>query len=160
MCLCVFSVHESVYMCSRYVYYYLRVVRLCMRECVYSCVFVLCSPAARTRDVMRDFGETYQQQYAVALFNSVRYEIEGGGSQSQLLHRKASPPTPPPCFCSFCIRPSVSQEEPGEVQDLFLQGGPGQDSGANRLTWRKNGFTYKTIPHDDTHKIHKSKNTT
>ncbi|CAL8327514.1 unnamed protein product [Boreogadus saida] len=43
---------------------------------------------ARTRDVMREFGETYQQQYAVALFNSVRYEIEGGGTQSQLLHRK------------------------------------------------------------------------
>uniref|UniRef100_A0A8C4ZC47 Niban apoptosis regulator 2a n=1 Tax=Gadus morhua TaxID=8049 RepID=A0A8C4ZC47_GADMO len=39
-------------------------------------------------DVMREFGETYQQQYAVALFNSVRYEIEGGGTQSQLLHRK------------------------------------------------------------------------
>ncbi|CAL8317842.1 unnamed protein product [Lota lota] len=43
---------------------------------------------ARTRDVMREFGKTYQQQYAVALFNSVRYEIEGGGTQSQLLHRK------------------------------------------------------------------------
>ncbi|XP_058472916.1 protein Niban 2a [Solea solea] len=44
---------------------------------------------ARTRDVMREFGAVYQQQYAVALFNSVRYEIEaGGGTQSQLLHRK------------------------------------------------------------------------
>lgn len=44
---------------------------------------------ARTRDVMKEFGDVYEQQYAVALFNSVRYEIEGGGgTQSQLLHRK------------------------------------------------------------------------
>uniref|UniRef100_A0A8C3A134 Niban apoptosis regulator 2a n=1 Tax=Cyclopterus lumpus TaxID=8103 RepID=A0A8C3A134_CYCLU len=44
---------------------------------------------SRTRDVMKEFGSVYQQQYAVALFNSVRYEIEGGGgAQSQLLHRK------------------------------------------------------------------------
>ncbi|XP_061656594.1 protein Niban 2a isoform X2 [Syngnathoides biaculeatus] len=38
---------------------------------------------------MRQFSDVYKQQYAVALFNSVRYEIEGGGGpQSQLLHRK------------------------------------------------------------------------
>ncbi|KAG7279256.1 hypothetical protein CRUP_033192, partial [Coryphaenoides rupestris] len=43
---------------------------------------------ARTREVMKEFGENFQQQYAVALFNTVRYEIEGGGTQSQLLHRK------------------------------------------------------------------------
>ncbi|XP_053195391.1 protein Niban 2a [Scomber japonicus] len=44
---------------------------------------------ARTRDVMKQFSEVYEQQYAVALFNSVRFEIEGGGGpQSQLLHRK------------------------------------------------------------------------
>ncbi|KAK9532847.1 hypothetical protein VZT92_010212 [Zoarces viviparus] len=44
---------------------------------------------ARTRDVMKEFRDVYEQQYAVALFNSVRYEIEGGGgTQSQLLHRK------------------------------------------------------------------------
>nr|XP_046230708.1 protein Niban 2a [Scatophagus argus]XP_046230709.1 protein Niban 2a [Scatophagus argus] len=44
---------------------------------------------ARTRDVMKEFSDGYEQQYAVALFNSVRFEIEGGGgSQSQLLHRK------------------------------------------------------------------------
>lgn len=48
-------------------------------------------PAARTRDVMKEFSDVYEQQYAVALFNSVRFEIEGGGgTQSQLLHRKAS----------------------------------------------------------------------
>lgn len=40
---------------------------------------------------MKEFGEVYEQQYAVALFHSVRTEIEGGGGmQSQLLHRKAS----------------------------------------------------------------------
>ncbi|XP_077593878.1 protein Niban 2a [Stigmatopora nigra] len=45
--------------------------------------------AVRTRDVMRQFSDLYKQQYAVALFNSVRYELEGGsGPQSQLLHRK------------------------------------------------------------------------
>lgn len=51
----------------------------------------VCAPAARTRDVMKEFSDVYEQQYAVALFNSVRFEIEGGGgTQSQLLHRKAS----------------------------------------------------------------------
>ncbi|KAL7844077.1 hypothetical protein SRHO_G00226160 [Serrasalmus rhombeus] len=45
--------------------------------------------SAHTRQVMAEFGKVYEQQYAVALFNSVRFEIEGGGSaQSQLLHRK------------------------------------------------------------------------
>ncbi|KAM7369292.1 hypothetical protein PAMP_013571 [Pampus punctatissimus] len=49
------------------------------------------SSSARTRDVMKEFGDFYEQQYAVALFNSVRFEIEGGGgTQFQLLHRKAS----------------------------------------------------------------------
>ncbi|KAM4527979.1 protein Niban 2a [Odontesthes bonariensis] len=44
---------------------------------------------ARTSDVMKEFSDVYDQQYAVALFNSVRFEIEGGGGpQSQLLHRK------------------------------------------------------------------------
>ncbi|KAM6986171.1 protein Niban 2a [Aplochiton taeniatus] len=44
---------------------------------------------AWTGDVMRTFGEVFEQQHAVALFNSVRFEIEGGGGgQSQLLHRK------------------------------------------------------------------------
>ncbi|CAF92560.1 unnamed protein product, partial [Tetraodon nigroviridis] len=48
--------------------------------------------AARTKEVMQEFGQIYKQQYAVALFNSVRHEIEGGGGpQSQLLHRKAVP---------------------------------------------------------------------
>ncbi|XP_028273676.1 protein Niban 2a [Parambassis ranga] len=45
--------------------------------------------AARTKDVIKQYSDVYEQQYAVALFNSVRFEIEGGGgTQSQLLHRK------------------------------------------------------------------------
>ncbi|XP_073727481.1 protein Niban 2a [Misgurnus anguillicaudatus] len=44
---------------------------------------------AHTRAVMKEFGKVYEEQYAVALFNSVRFEIEGGGTpQTQLLHRK------------------------------------------------------------------------
>lgn len=44
---------------------------------------------ARTREVMGEFGRLYEQQYAVALFNKVRFDIEGGGGpQPQLLHRK------------------------------------------------------------------------
>uniref|UniRef100_A0A4W6FMU9 Niban apoptosis regulator 2b n=1 Tax=Lates calcarifer TaxID=8187 RepID=A0A4W6FMU9_LATCA len=38
---------------------------------------------------MGEFGRLYEQQYAVALFNKVRLDIEGGGGpQPQLLHRK------------------------------------------------------------------------
>ncbi|XP_038124264.1 protein Niban 2a [Cyprinodon tularosa] len=45
--------------------------------------------SARTRDVMTQFEDLYEKQYAVALFNAVRFEIEGGGgTQPQLLHRK------------------------------------------------------------------------
>ncbi|NXX74418.1 NIBL1 protein, partial [Urocolius indicus] len=49
-----------------------------------------CSPPAeRTEKVLGEFCRCYQEQYGVALFNSVRYEIEGnGGPQAQLLHRK------------------------------------------------------------------------
>ncbi|XP_078106451.1 protein Niban 2b [Sander vitreus] len=44
---------------------------------------------ARTREVMVEFGRLYEKQYAVALFNKVRFDIEGGGGpQPQLLHRK------------------------------------------------------------------------
>lgn len=53
----------------------------------------LCFNLARTSAVMAEFGRFYEQQYAVALFNSVRYEIEGGGNtQTQLLHRKVKSP--------------------------------------------------------------------
>ncbi|XP_068166451.1 protein Niban 2b isoform X2 [Antennarius striatus] len=45
--------------------------------------------SAHTMEVMKEFSRLYEQQYAVALFNSVRFDIEGGGGpQSQLLHRK------------------------------------------------------------------------
>nr|XP_033815778.1 protein Niban 2-like isoform X2 [Geotrypetes seraphini] len=43
----------------------------------------------RTEKVLQEFCKFYEEQYGVALFNKVRYEIEGnGGPQSQLLHRK------------------------------------------------------------------------
>ncbi|XP_072287293.1 protein Niban 2-like [Pyxicephalus adspersus] len=45
--------------------------------------------AEHTRKLLGEFGKIYEEQYGVALFNSVRYEIEGnGGPQTQLLHRK------------------------------------------------------------------------
>lgn len=52
----------------------------------------LCVPD-RTTEVMGRFGRVYEQQYAVALFNNVRFDIEGGGGpQPQLLHRKVRYP--------------------------------------------------------------------
>ncbi|OXB80683.1 UNVERIFIED_CONTAM: hypothetical protein H355_005612, partial [Colinus virginianus] len=43
----------------------------------------------KTGKVLGEFSRCYREQYGVALFNSVRYEIEGnGGPQAQLLHRK------------------------------------------------------------------------
>uniref|UniRef100_A0A673Z943 Niban apoptosis regulator 2b n=1 Tax=Salmo trutta TaxID=8032 RepID=A0A673Z943_SALTR len=45
---------------------------------------------SRTGEVIGEFGRLYEQQYAVALFNKVRFDIEGGGGpQPQLLRRKA-----------------------------------------------------------------------
>ncbi|XP_054876475.1 protein Niban 2b isoform X2 [Poeciliopsis prolifica] len=45
--------------------------------------------SARTGVVMAEFGHRYEQQYAVALFNKVRFDTEGGGGpQPQLLQRK------------------------------------------------------------------------
>ncbi|KAK3539234.1 hypothetical protein QTP86_031631, partial [Hemibagrus guttatus] len=44
---------------------------------------------AKTSEVLGEFGRLYEQQYAVALFNKVRYDVEGGGGpQPQLLQRK------------------------------------------------------------------------
>ncbi|XP_015135171.2 protein Niban 2 isoform X2 [Gallus gallus] len=43
----------------------------------------------KTGKVLGEFSRCYREQYGVALFNSIRYEIEGnGGPQAQLLHRK------------------------------------------------------------------------
>ncbi|NWS60470.1 NIBL1 protein, partial [Chunga burmeisteri] len=54
------------------------------------CLTWLSSPIAeKTGKVLGEFCRCYKEQYGVALFNSVRYEIEGnGGPQAQLLHRK------------------------------------------------------------------------
>ncbi|GAA6098829.1 protein Niban 2b [Tachysurus ichikawai] len=47
----------------------------------------------RTAEVLGEFGRLYEQQYVVALFNKVRYDVEGGGGpQPQLLHRKVTAP--------------------------------------------------------------------
>uniref|UniRef100_A0A8C1FRM7 Niban apoptosis regulator 2b n=2 Tax=Cyprinus carpio TaxID=7962 RepID=A0A8C1FRM7_CYPCA len=44
---------------------------------------------SRTGELMGEFGRLYEQQYAVALFNKMRFDLEGGGGpQNQLLHRK------------------------------------------------------------------------
>ncbi|NXD51190.1 NIBL1 protein, partial [Corvus moneduloides] len=54
------------------------------------CLTWLCCPfAEKTGKVLGEFCRCYKEQFGVALFNSVRYEIEGaGGPQAQLLHRK------------------------------------------------------------------------
>ncbi|NWW96191.1 NIBL1 protein, partial [Rhynochetos jubatus] len=54
------------------------------------CLMRLCFPLAeKTGKVLGEFCRCYREQYGVALFNNVRYEIEGnGGPQAQLLHRK------------------------------------------------------------------------
>uniref|UniRef100_T1DM70 Niban-like protein 1-like protein n=1 Tax=Crotalus horridus TaxID=35024 RepID=T1DM70_CROHD len=45
--------------------------------------------AGKTDKILTEFSHFYQEQYGIALFNSVRFEIEGGTSpQAQLLHRK------------------------------------------------------------------------
>lgn len=44
--------------------------------------------------MLGEFCRCYREQFGVALFNSVRYEIEGaGGPQPQLLHRKVRAPS-------------------------------------------------------------------
>ncbi|XP_070811713.1 protein Niban 2 [Pituophis catenifer annectens] len=45
--------------------------------------------AGKTEKILTEFSQFYQEQYGLALFNSVRFEIEGGTApQAQLLHRK------------------------------------------------------------------------
>lgn len=43
---------------------------------------------------MDEFFQFYEEQYPLALFNKIRYEVEdNGGPQPQLLQRKVSDPT-------------------------------------------------------------------
>uniref|UniRef100_A0A8C5SA09 Niban apoptosis regulator 2 n=1 Tax=Laticauda laticaudata TaxID=8630 RepID=A0A8C5SA09_LATLA len=45
--------------------------------------------AGKTEKILTQFSQFCQEQYGLALFNSVRFEIEGGTApQAQLLHRK------------------------------------------------------------------------
>lgn len=54
-----------------------------------NCPLLFSPLAEKTGKVLGEFARCYKEQYGVALFNSVRYEIEGnGGPQAQLLHRK------------------------------------------------------------------------
>lgn len=53
-----------------------------------------------------EFGRLYEQQYAVALFNKVRFDIEGGGGpQPQLLRRKVMNTPSSPVPVSFPLVP-------------------------------------------------------
>lgn len=63
----------------------------------------MCFCSARTVEVLDEFRRLYEQQYAVALFNKVRYDVEGGGGpQPQLLHRKVTAPSS--LIPSFSVR--------------------------------------------------------
>lgn len=69
---------------------------------------VLCVPG-RTTEVMNGFGRVYEQQFAVALFNTVRFDIEGvGGPQPQLLHRKVNFPFKVSTFDIFKLNVSLT----------------------------------------------------
>ncbi|XP_070614837.1 protein Niban 2 [Erythrolamprus reginae] len=47
------------------------------------------SIAGKTGKILTEFSQFYREQYGIALFNSVRFEIEGGTvPQAQLMHRK------------------------------------------------------------------------
>lgn len=57
---------------------------------------------------MGGFTRVYEQQYAVALFNNVRFDIEGGGGpQPQLLHRKVKYPVTVPKEAKFWVKPKA-----------------------------------------------------
>lgn len=70
----------------------------------FNCIVCVCRVfvfAARTGKVIAEFGRLYEQQYTVALFNKVRFDVEGGGTlQPQLLHRKVQNPLWKLCFYS------------------------------------------------------------
>lgn len=69
---------------------------------------------ARTQELMSNFEHLYEQQYAVALFNSIRFDIEGGGGpQPQLLHRKVK----------YCNDALMSQEKKTQAKLGFSHQG-------------------------------------
>ncbi|MGH0177987.1 UNVERIFIED_CONTAM: hypothetical protein FKN15_076432 [Acipenser sinensis] len=80
--------------------------------------------AKKTGKVAGEFCRYYEQQFGVALFNSVRYEIEGnGGPQTQLLHRKArTPPLLPQLAQRLC-----EGDAPRESGEIIAASAPLED---------------------------------
>lgn len=77
-------------------------------------------------EVMGEFGRLYEQQYAVALFNKVRFDVEGGGGpQPQLLRRKVKCQNPHSVFSLKVLTPSqrfpnnVNTQQNTTIYDLF-----------------------------------------
>uniref|UniRef100_A0AAY4B6X7 PH domain-containing protein n=1 Tax=Denticeps clupeoides TaxID=299321 RepID=A0AAY4B6X7_9TELE len=68
---------------------YGNLLQRCLQGLDYTGICGSAGNLPRTDEVIANFGTHYEQQYAVALFNNVRFDIEGGGGpQPQLLHRK------------------------------------------------------------------------
>ncbi|CAL8328510.1 unnamed protein product [Arctogadus glacialis] len=74
---------------------------------------------ARTGEVMGQFDALYEQQYGVALFNKVRFDVEGGGGpQPQLLHRKV--PLENRCIFSGALFQYLEENRKWRNRFLFI----------------------------------------
>ncbi|CAL8345941.1 unnamed protein product, partial [Lota lota] len=74
---------------------------------------------ARTGKVMGQFDALYEQQYGVALFNKVRFDVEGGGGpQPQLLHRKV--PLENRCIFSGTLFQYLEENKKWRNRFLFI----------------------------------------
>ncbi|CAL8297416.1 unnamed protein product [Gadus morhua 'NCC'] len=74
---------------------------------------------ARTGEVMGQFDALYEQQYSVALFNKVRFDVEGGGGpQPQLLHRKV--PLENRCIFSGALFQYLEENRKWRNRFLFI----------------------------------------
>lgn len=84
---------------------------------------------------MAEFGRLYEQQYGVALFNKVRFDLEGGGGpQSQLLQRKVS------VCCSTRRRLSAGVAQEETETSLSLEASLRMFSGRARSHLTENTF--------------------
>uniref|UniRef100_A0A8C5CTZ0 Niban apoptosis regulator 2b n=1 Tax=Gadus morhua TaxID=8049 RepID=A0A8C5CTZ0_GADMO len=73
----------------------------------------------RTGEVMGQFNALYEQQYSVALFNKVRFDVEGGGGpQPQLLHRKV--PLENRCIFSGALFQYLEENRKWRNRFLFI----------------------------------------
>ncbi|CAL8250192.1 unnamed protein product [Boreogadus saida] len=74
---------------------------------------------ARTGEVMGQFDALYERQYGVALFNKVRFDVEGGGGpQPQLLHRKV--PLENRCIFSGALFQYLEENRKWRNRFLFI----------------------------------------